>query len=130
MNLNNRAVGSYIYVLLIVAFVLSMLIMTVFSPIFATDHQKCKDINYKIVNKGKKDGGISLNIENIGNSKIYFQFNGKNNLKESLQPNKKYEYRLHSQDEKFTVIPLYVEISGKVHECRGKKTEINKNALI
>jgi len=130
MNLNNRAVSSHIYVLLIVAFVLSVLMTTVFSPIFANDHEKCQNIDYKITSKSKTDGGISLNIENIGNSKIYFQFNGENDLKKILQPKKELEYRVHSKEEEFNIIPLYVEVSGKVHECKGKKTTLNKNTLI
>ena len=130
MNFNKKAIESYVLALLIVSLTLTLLIMTVFSPVLANDHEKCLNIEYKILSKKKIDGGVRLNIENIGNSKIYFKFNNEENIKTPLMPETKEEYRINNKEEEIIVMPIYIDIQEEIFECRGKKTTIKTNTLI
>ena len=129
MNLHKKAIQSHILILVSISFILTILVMTVFAPVFTVDHERCKDIEYVIKSKSKMDGGVLLKIENKGNVATYFQFNNKQNLAEELKPKGSYDYRVLTQDKKLEVMPLYVDYRKEVYKCRGKKISISLNTI-
>lgn len=132
MNFNKKALESYITILLVVSLILTILITTLFSSLFVNDPEDCQYINYEIKSKKKMNGGAQIKIENKGDKKINFQFNGKNNLKDTLLGGKTLEYQVNSQDPKITIIPLFIDPinpNAGPKECRGKKKIIDTSIL-
>ena len=109
---------------------MTLLIMSVFSPLLANDHEKCQLLEYDIISKKKADTAIKLEIRNTGNSKVNFKFNEIQKFEDFLMPDEEKEFLITSVEEKVVVTPLYIDITGNVYECRGKRTTINPNTLI
>lgn len=129
MNFNKKGIESYILIILIVSFIVTILITTLFSSMFVNDHQNCQYLNYEITNKKKIDSGVSLTIKNTGNNKINFQFNGENNLVNTIYSEQSFEFKVQTKENKLTVIPLYLDAMNNPYECKGKKKVIDTTIL-
>lgn len=129
MNFNKKAIESYVLVLLIVSALLTLLITTVFSPLFANDHPSCQDFEFEITSKKKTNNGANIKLKNTGSKKINFQFNSERK-KDSLKIDETNEYQVVTTEDSITIMPIHIDTKGEVHECEGKKEKINTNTLI
>lgn len=130
MNLNKKGVHPHLLAILIISIIMTLLIMTAFSPIFTNDHEKCQNFDYQIISKKKADNGAKINIKNTGNSKIYFEFNGEKKDEYFITPDEKKEFTIHTQEKEIEIVPIYIDLNQNIYECNGKSSTIKLSTLI
>lgn len=120
----------YLIVIIITSFIITFIITGIFSPIFKSEHPNCKNIDFEIVSKKKDDSGIKLIIKNNGNSKFSLAFNDEERLKPEITPKETQEVIYKTKEKEVTVTPLYIDISGGVYYCKGKREVLDLNRMI
>ena len=125
-----KAIASYLIVLLVVSFLISLLIINVTKVFFGEDIEECKYIEYEFMNVCKEGKGINLEVQNKGSKSLELLINGKRDPNYVVKSGENKKLILLNKDSNgYEFLPIIVK-GDRIYECKGKKKYINSEVLL
>jgi hypothetical protein len=126
-----KALSSYLIVLLISSFLITLLLFSVTSLYYGEDIEDCKYVSYELVNPCKDKNGITVTIQNNGAKSIDFLINDMRNPSQfKLESGEQREVSItDKKDNLFTFVPLVLS-GNELYACHGKTQTINSEVLL
>ena len=130
MKSSKKAMQSYVFVILIVSLIMTVLITSILSSFFKNDPEQCKLIEYEIKNECNEKNGVTFLIKNSGNNKIDFEVNEQISDNYRVGPLEDKNILFGTQDDVVKIIPYFTDLKGVVSRCEGKMSKINVERLL
>jgi len=115
-----KAIQSYIYALVLVSLIMSVILTFTLQGIYGKDNINCNKVDFEIVNLCKKDSGVQFNLQNNGEIDFLFKLNDFYNPSEfrvSLNESKKFIYNTKDAI-KLKIVPI-IKGSETNFECKS-----------
>ena len=122
---SKKCIGSYIYILGILAIPMSLLLVVVISATHGSDHELCRSLEYNFEATCRLNGIGQVTITNNGEESFLFILNGRKSESYRLNPEQTSRFSLERREITTAEFIPMIQDEGRLYECRGLRERVS-----